>query len=858
MNKNLSPVPEDSKRMKATFPRQTAPRINPPPGSQGALKPSPEGKRTSLRTRLVSANMLITVFVIIVMGVFVLNRAQQSNNYLTEQLDTSVRQQAEAVLQKASVEQVDALDFFFVSLRKDITNLGSTTGDMISQRSRLTGGGYWDATRSLYRLSNGSWDNSNADAVSVFIPAKVEPDETLITELNTLVQLDFSAPILLKSNPDTVAVYFGGLSGETFYYPNVDLATLVPPDFDVTQRPWFVAAAPEANPDKTAAWSDPYLDAAANGLVITTSYPVYDRIGNFHGVVAMDVQLNRITDIVSNIKLGETGHAFLLDKGGRLIAMPEAAYQDFGITPEAFPLGNALEATATPSLATSDLWTVVEKMITGGSGLETITINGIENFIIYSPVPEVDYNLAIVVPVQELVVGSTSATEQIAGATRNTILFGGILVAGLLVLALLATLYISNRLTKPLVSLTTTAEEIAKGNLNAEAIVQGSDEIGLLATTFNNMSSQLRELFGSLEERVANRTKALATSTEVSRRLSTILDQNQLLAEVVEQVRTAFNYYHVHIYLLDSTGEFLVMAGGTGEAGKTMMARGHKIPKGRGLVGRAAKFREAVIVSNTAADPNWLPNPLLPETKSEIAIPIVAGEDLLGVLDVQNNVAGSLGQQDADLLNAIANQLAVAMRNARLYQQAEVSIEEARTLVEYAPEAIVIVDLETGFFTDPNPNAEKLYGLSHSELLKVGPAQMSPPRQPDGRDSTEKAMEKINEAMQGGTPIFEWTHRDAAGNDIPCEVRLVRLPGARPRVRASVTDISERKRLLEITAQRARQQEALNIITQRIQSASTVESALQVAARELGHALGMKPILVALDPAKTDDGHKGE
>lgn len=125
---------------------------------------------------------------------------------------------------------------------------------------------------------------------------------------------------------------------------------------------------------------------------------------------------------------------------------------------------------------------------------------------------------------------------------------------------------------------------------------------------------------------------------------------------------------------------------------------------------------------------------------------------------------------------------------------------------------------------------------------------MSPPTQPDKRDSTEKAMEKIGEAMQGGTPIFEWVHRNGHGEEVLCEIRLVRLPGTHPRVRASVTDITERKRLEDLTRRRAQQQEALNLITQRIQSATTIESALQVTARELGHALGMKPTLVTLEP----------
>jgi PAS domain S-box-containing protein len=142
----------------------------------------------------------------------------------------------------------------------------------------------------------------------------------------------------------------------------------------------------------------------------------------------------------------------------------------------------------------------------------------------------------------------------------------------------------------------------------------------------------------------------------------------------------------------------------------------------------------------------------------------------------------------------------------------------------------------------------KLYGLPRDELIKVGPAQMSPPTQPNGQDSTQAAMEKIGEAMQGGMPVFDWMHRNAQGQDIPCEVRLVRMPGEHPRVRASVTDITERKHLSELTAQRARQQEAINFITQKIQSATTIEDAMKVAVRELGHALGNRQTMVALEP----------
>lgn len=279
---------------------------------------------------------------------------------------------------------------------------------------------------------------------------------------------------------------------------------------------------------------------------------------------------------------------------------------------------------------------------------------------------------------------------------------------------------IARSITTPITQLTTVATEISQGNLETQAEIKSTEEIGTLASTFNQMTKQLREILAGLEKRVADRTKDLATVAEIGTATSSILETSTLLNQVVELTKERFNLYHAHIYLLDSEGKNLVLSAGAGEAGRQMLAKGFSIPLDReqSLVARAARERKGVTINDVAQTPDFLPNPLLPNTHAELAVPLIAGNNVLGVFDIQSDQIGRFTESDVNIQTTLASQIAVALQNAHQVEQTIKSASELAGFRGAVNEAAIVSSTNVkGEIDFVNDNFVKISGYSREELI---------------------------------------------------------------------------------------------------------------------------------------------
>jgi len=254
-----------------------------------------------------------------------------------------------------------------------------------------------------------------------------------------------------------------------------------------------------------------------------------------------------------------------------------------------------------------------------------------------------------------------------------------ILVIGASILITIIATLVARSLTNPIIALTKTANSISQGDLSARAEVNTTDEIGSLASAFNSMTDQLQSTLVGLEQRIDERTADLQKNTleletiaDVAREIAIIRDMNTLLKVSVELIRERFKYYHVGIFLVDERGEYAILRAASSAAAEQLLAKNYKLKVGQtGLIGNVTRTGQAYIALDIDTDAVYFDNPLLPETRSEIVLPLRSHNITIGALDIQANTPTAFDEKDVQTFQILADQLAAAIENAQLAQQIE-------------------------------------------------------------------------------------------------------------------------------------------------------------------------------------------
>jgi GAF domain-containing protein/HAMP domain-containing protein len=250
----------------------------------------------------------------------------------------------------------------------------------------------------------------------------------------------------------------------------------------------------------------------------------------------------------------------------------------------------------------------------------------------------------------------------------------------------------------PLANLMEAFNRVENGDLTTRAHVVSSDEISKLSIYFNRMVARLQELQSDLEKKVEERTSQLKAINEVGRVATSILDPEELLAGVVNLITKEFGYYYSAIYLIDNTGYVCDLKAATGEAGRLLKESKHQVENSdNNTIGKSIRTRIAQIALDTGEKPVRFENPLLPYTRSTLSLPLIVGDQVLGVLDVHSTQPSAFKEQDIETLQNMANQVAISLDNARLFQETRQRLNELRNLQkQYLREAWIDSSLPHG------------------------------------------------------------------------------------------------------------------------------------------------------------------
>ena len=393
----------------------------------------------------------------------------------------------------------------------------------------------------------------------------------------------------------------------------------------------------------------------------------------------------------------------------------------------------------------------------------------------------------------------TASPETIAVLQVRSVIFSALA----LLLGIGYSYYASRSISDPVQDLIQTFEKIDKGDLSARAPISATDELGIVTMQFNHMFDRLEKLQNQLELQVAERTKQLTASNELGRVASSSLDPDRLLVNVMDLFEKQFGYYFAAIYLLDTSEKWAELKEATGDAGKLLKQNYHRLEvAGKSLVGNAIREKSPRVVQFESDNKRREDNPLLPYAKSELAIPLMVGDRVLGALNVYSARSADFTLDVVETLKNMAGQVAIAIENAHLYQEAQQNIRELRAIQQQY--------LLTGWSTYSNPTDELEYAVGDESDIDSRKIEVPI----NLRDQT---LGKIRLEASG-----EWTQEQKSLVDA---------------VAAQAAIAVENARLVSETRQAAARERMLAEINSRVWSSTTIDAVLQTVVKELGRRL---------------------
>ena len=267
------------------------------------------------------------------------------------------------------------------------------------------------------------------------------------------------------------------------------------------------------------------------------------------------------------------------------------------------------------------------------------------------------------------------------GQIASLLPFTSILILATLLAAILVTVISVNRIVKPLRTLTEITRDFADGNWSRRAEISSTNEIGILANSFNQMADELGRSYRSLEQKVDQNERQIRTTAEVAQNITAVSDLNETLEKTVRLLVQEFGYYQASIFLVERSGKYVEFKTGFGAATEEFSSRKYSLEvNSSSMIGWVSANNQPRIASDVMEDPLHLKSELLPATRSEASMPISIGSLVLGVLDVQSAEADAFSPEAVNMLQTLASQIASAIQTFELSESSQVNFEELARL----------------------------------------------------------------------------------------------------------------------------------------------------------------------------------